>query len=682
MSLGPAEAPLSVVLAAILVTGGSGFAALLFPRGSRRGQRLSAAIMAAGCAAGLAGALFGLFAPPSASAFLPWSAVGGALVGMDPLSAFFLAPVFLVGGLASVYALGYWPQPQRRRTGLRLGVFFGLLAAGMALLVIARHALSFILGWEVMALSAFFLVSLEDESRESRRAGFIYLISTHVGTLALFAFFALWRWATGSFSLQGGAAPGVGAAAGLFALALLGFGLKAGAMPLHFWLPGAHAAAPSQVSAMLSGVVLKMGIYGLLRVLSLIPALPASWGWILLVLGAASSLLGVAFAIAQHDIKRLLAYHSVENIGIILMGMGLAVLGVASGRRELFVLGMAGCLLHVWNHSLFKALLFLGAGSVVKATGTRTIDRLGGLAKAMPWTAAFFIAGAVAICGLPPLNGFVSELLVYLGLFSSMAPGSPAAAAAIAAPLLAMTGALALACFVKVSGVAFLGSPRGPQALRAKESPASMLAPMAVLAALCALIGLAPFLLAPALDSVVASWAAAGAGARLGSGSLPGIAEAAPLGTIGAASGALALLVGLAALALVRSGRRAAKAPTWDCGYAKPTARMQYGASSFARSIVGIFAWALRPPKEGGRIEGFFPKPGEKGEAEAPSLPDFALDRALAPAMRALERLSIRVQRLQTGLAQSYVLYILIALALLALTLIPFGDIFARLAAS
>jgi hydrogenase-4 component B len=443
-------------------------------------------------------------------------------------------------------------------------------------------------------------------------------------------------------------------------------------MPLHFWLPGAHAASPSHVSAILSGVVLKMGIYGLLRMLSLMPSLPAAWGFLVLLLGAVSGILGVAFAIAQHDLKKLLAYHSVENIGIILMGLGVAMLGCSKGLPSLYALGMGGCLLHVWNHSIFKSLLFLGSGSVVRATGTRSIDRLGGLAKSMPWTAALFIVGAVAICGLPPMNGFVSELLIYLGLFGGLAvqgAGKGLTLAALAAPCLAIIGALAVACFVKVCGAVFLGNARSPDAESAKEAPASMLVPMGVLAALCALIGLAPSLVAPILDSAAGCVFSDGDAA----GGLPELLSLAPLGIAGAASAALAAAAALAALLAARKARGARRVLTWDCGYASPTARMQYSASSFARGIVGLFAWALRPRPEPEKIRGAYPAPaslhGEVG--------DVVLDRALAPAFAWVVGLSTALRRFQQGLTQHYVLYVLIALVALLLPLLPFDRIIA-----
>src|SRR5262249_48114316 len=292
----------------------------------------------------------------------------------------------------------------------------GTLTAGMALLVIARNSIVFLFGWEAMALSAFFLVTTEDHDGEVRETGWVYLVATHMATLCLFGLFGVLRAASGSFALAplnpDRLAPGMATA--IFILALVGFGLKAGVMPLHVWLPSAHAAAPSHVSAIMSGVLIKMGIYGLVRVTSLFPNPPLEWGGIVLGMGTVSGILGVAFAIGQHDLKRLLAYHSIENIGIIAMGLGLALIGRSLGRIDLIILGLCGGLLHVWNHAFFKGLLFFSAGSVIHATHTREIDHLGGLAKTMPATAWSFLIGAVAICGLPPLNGFVSEFLVYL----------------------------------------------------------------------------------------------------------------------------------------------------------------------------------------------------------------------------------------------------------------------------
>jgi hydrogenase-4 component B len=671
--------PLTLIIIAALLAAASGLPSLALPRRSAWGQNSSVLLIVLASAAGLAGALSGLFAGTSESLVLPWPSIGDSPVGLDPLSAFFLVPVFLIGALGAIYGLGYYPAAKNPRAGRRLAFFYGLLVAGMALLLIARSAFAFLLGWETMALSGFFLIGLEDHKSETRRSSFVYLVATHVSTLTLFGMFLLWRSATGSFAFERAASMSIGAMNAIFLMALVGFGIKAGAMPLHFWLPGAHAAAPSQVSALLSGVVLKMGIYGLLRTLSLMPGIPSAWGALVLIVGAASALFGVVFALAQHDIKKLLAYHSVENIGIILMGLGVALLGTSSGKPGLVVLGLAGCLLHVWNHSLFKPLLFFGAGSVVHATGTRAIDRLGGLGKSMPWTAALFLVGAVAICGLPPLNGFVSELLVYLGLFDGLVSGgSGLAMAALAAPVLAMVGALAVACFVKVLGVSFLGNARSPEAERAEESPAVMIAPMCILAVLCAFIGLAPSLLSPVLDSAMASWNG------LGAAELPSVGTLAPLGQIGLAAAGLLVIAATTAFLFARGTRirgvardaapgvaPAPRRPTWDCGYAKPTSRMQYSSSSFARGIVGMFSWLLHPKAETGRIQGYFPEEASlHGEVE-----EAILDRVLRPAFHWMESLSRWFHRFQQGLTQQYLLYILIALIVLLCTLVPFDRI-------
>lgn len=667
---------LELIICAIALAAVSGLPGAFLPRAAKGGERIAAALMACSALAGLAGALAGLCTgcAPVPVSFFPWPASGNGLVGLDPLSAFFLVPVFLMGALGPLYGLGYWPHLNHLRNGRKLRLFWGLLVAGMSLLLIGRHALTFLLGWEFMALSAFFLVATEDQRAESCRAAWIYLFATHVGTLTLFALFALWRRATGSYLLNP-VAPGMlslGMSNLFFLLALVGFGLKAGVMPLHFWLPGAHAAAPSHVSAMLSGVVLKMGVYGLLRWLSLLPDPPAAWGAVILLLGIVSGLLGVVFALGQHDLKRLLAYHSVENIGIILMGLGVAMLGRSAGRPEWVALGLAGCLLHVWNHSLFKSLLFLCAGAVVHATHTRQLDRLGGLAKTMPWTAACFLVGAVAICGLPPLNGFVSEWFVYLGLLNratAHAPGAGFWAAVIAVPALAMVGALAVACFVKVFGTVFLGEPRTRAASHAHEAPGSMRIPMGILAACCVLVGVAPALVAPALDAATVCWLTTEPGAapvRLG--------QLAPLGVLSLLSlSLLAFAAGFAGL-LCRRSDVPRTGPTWDCGYARPTARMQYTAASFAQMLVLLFIRVLRPQGRRPRVAGLFPLTTQMHS----HVDDAVLDRLLLPAGARIGAGFGWFHRFQRGLTQHYILYILLTLLALLCTQLPFQSVIAQ----
>ncbi len=662
---------LDLTIFAIALAAVSGLPGLVLARSSVWGERIAAACMACAALAGLTGAVAGLCGKGDVpTCFFPWPAVGDAVVGLDPLSAFFLVPVFLMGGLGPVYGLGYWPQRRHTANGRKLRLFWGLMVAGMALLIISRHALAFLMGWEFMALSAFFLVSTEDHRAESRQAGWVYLVATHVGTLTLFILFALWRHTTGSYLLQPAAGTlSLSTMNIFFFLAVLGFGLKAGMMPLHFWLPGAHANAPSHVSAMLSGVVLKTGIYGLVRWLSLLPDPPVAWGGLILTLGSVSGLLGVVFAIGQHDLKRLLAYHSVENIGIILMGLGVAMIGRSTHHPEWVALGLAGCLLHVWNHSFFKSLLFLCAGAVVHSAHTRQIDRMGGLAKAMPWTAACFLIGAVAICGLPPLNGFVSEWFVYLGLLKTAISSTHGGMGAmLGVPVLAMIGALAVACFVKVYGTVFLGEPRTAAASHAQEAPFPMRLPMAVLAACCVLIGLFPMLVAPILDAATACWLPASDAAATHLGHI------APLGVISILAVSLTLSVaGLGALLVRRSGTPRSGL-TWDCGYARPTSRMQYTATSFAQMIVFLFVRVLHPHGRRPRVIGLFPAPTHTHS----HVDDAVLDRLLLPAGNRIAGWCDWLHHFQRGLTQHYVLYILLTLLALLCTLFPFKAVLAQ----
>jgi NADH:ubiquinone oxidoreductase subunit 5 (subunit L)/multisubunit Na+/H+ antiporter MnhA subunit len=405
--------------------------------------------------------------------------------------------------------------------------------------------------------------------------------------------------------------------------------------------------------------MLKMGVYGIVRSASILPMAPPSWGAGVLLIGACSTLLAIAFALGQRDIKRVLAYSSIENIGIILLGLGVAMVGRSLGRPEWVMLGMAGCLLHVWNHALFKALLFFGAGSVVHATGTRDLERMGGLARGMPATATLFLVGSLAICGLPPFNGFVSELFVYLGLVrAGVTPGS--AWAALPAPVLAATGALAVACFVKVLGVVFLGTARSAEAKAGHESPPSMLVPMAVLAVACAVLGVAPGLVAPALERAAEAWAG---------GLLPGqsLAALAPLRWVSIA--ALTLVVSAVALGAavipvcLRARRRQPSLPTWGCGYVASSPRVQYTASSFAQIITSRFAWALRTRAHTPLIEGLFPASSSFRSATG----DSVLDRFLLPAARRLKGTATRARVYHQGDLQQYVLYIVAAIALLLL---------------
>jgi len=586
--------------------------------------------------------------------------VGGEFVSLrlDAVSALFLVVLCVVGGAASVYGREYWTDEAHPRSARAGRVWWSLLLLSLGLVLLVANGLHFLIAWELFAMSAYFLITLDRQRPEVRAAGWLYLGASHVAVLALFAFFSALASRTGSWEL--GPMLDRPELASLFWLALAGFGLKAGMFPLHIWLPSAHANAPSHVSAILSGVTIKMGIYGLLRFSGWLP-MPVGAGWMIAVLGVVSAVLGVAFALGQHDLKRLLAYHSVENIGIILIGLGFAVVAAAQsdGARSWGRLALAGGLLHVWNHGLFKALLFLGAGSVLHATGTREMSRLGGLWRAMPWTASLFALGAAAISGLPPLNGFVSEWLVYLGLFDATLSHGPSAWAAIpAAILLGATGALALACFVKVCGVVFLGAPRSEAAAHAHESGPAMRGAMLTLAACCVVIGLAPWVFWPAVERAMNVWRPDWAG----------VTREVPLLSLSVLHIALALIAVAAAWILWRRAhhRGVPRAPTWDCGYAAPTARMQYTAGSFAGIITGWFAWILRPERHEHLPEGAFPAQARFSE----HTPETVLEHVVEPSAAVVMRVSTAARRLQHGRVQAYVFYLVVGLA--ALVLIAF----------
>lgn len=654
-----------MVLAATGLIAGSGVPGLLLNRRSPTGQWSAALLNILGSAVGGAALiLFILGHANSHEVSYAWALpIGKFAVGIDALSLWFLIPMLLVSSVGSVYGLEYWAQSANPGNGRKLRLFWGLMTAGMMLVVLARDAVVFLMAWELMALAAFFLVTTEETKAEVRRAGWIYLVATHVGTLTLFAMFALLRLANGSFELWIPAAPEVssGLITAIFLTGIVGFGLKAGIIPLHIWLPNAHANAPSHVSAILSGVLLKTGVYGLLRITALVPHPPLWWGWTLLVIGGGAGLLGIAFAISQQDFKRLLAYSSIENIGIIMMGIGLAVLGRSVGRTEWILLGLGGALLHVLNHSLYKPLLFLGAGCVLHATHTRQLDRLGGLGKRMPRTYWLCVVGALAICGLPPLNGFVSELLIYLGLLQTVTDPSagPAIWAALAVPTLAMIGALAVATFVKLIGTMFGGLPRSASARQAHDPGLLMLGPMGLLAVCCGLIGLAPRLVLGFLDRIIAVWNPQVVGSDQSCQTVfPGV-WIAVLG-VSLLGGSLGIYL------LLRRWRRrypGASVATWDCGYSRPTGRMQYSSSSFGQLLTELFGWALFTRKYGPKLGGLF----ARRSAFRSETPDPVLDRLVWPACAVVNRAALWARFVQMGSVQAYILYVLAALLVLGL---------------
>ena len=591
---------------------------------------------------------------------LPWEVpYGSFFVALDALSAFFLLPIFLLSAVAAVYGSEYL---QVYRETKHLGAswfFFNGLVASMTLVVIARNGILFLMAWEVMALASFFLVTFEDEQASVRQAGWIYLVATHIGTAFLLALFILLGRERGSLDFDQftvSAGPGL-----LFLLAVIGFGTKAGFMPLHVWLPEAHPAAPTHVSALMSGVMIKTGIYGLVRMLTLLGPPPMWWGWVLCAIGLSSGILGVLFALAQHDLKRLLAYHSVENIGIIALGLGIGLIGVSVGVPVLAVLGFAGGLLHVVNHALFKGLLFLSTGAVMHATGTRDLEHLGGLLKRMPWTGCSFLIGAVAISGLPPLNGFVSEFLIYLGAFhGTISLASPAVVPALGVIAgLALIGGLATACFTKAFGMAFLGEPRSNHAAHAHEAGLAVRISLVFLAVGCVLVAaLAPWVvkaLAPMLASVT----------RLSPDVVATQLEQASssFSTVGIAS--LGLLVVVAGLVGLRwrllAHRQVTEHVTWDCGYAQPTPRMQYTASSFAQPLTSVFHGLLQTRTRLSAVHGIFPQ----SASLTTETDDLSQAWLYQPLFAGMNRIFTSLRWVQHGRVHLYVLYIAVTLVVL-----------------
>jgi formate hydrogenlyase subunit 3/multisubunit Na+/H+ antiporter MnhD subunit len=578
----------NLVLGGVLFILAGGLAAAWLGGRGALADRVFGALLAGGCVLAVLPAIRVLAGGVSAELTLEATLPGGLWIfGVDALSALFLVAIATVGGASALFGVGYLGRERGRRSVGAAHLLVAILLAALMVVVTSRAAMPFLIAWEVMALSAYALVIFEHERVEIRRAGLIYLVATHAATLALIGLFAAWGSGASDLTFDALAQNAAALPAGgslVLVLALVGFGLKAGIVPLHFWLPEAHAAAPSHVSALMSGIVIKAGIYGLLRVTTLLGSPPAWFAWVLIGLGITSGVLGVVWALAQHDLKRLLAYHSVENIGIILLGMGAGVLGVAYGSPTVAVLGFAGAALHTLNHALFKGLLFLGAGSIAHGTGTRQIDRLGGLARRMPATATTFLIGSAAIVGLPPLNGFVSELMVFRSLLRAGVGPDGARPAVLAAASLGLIGALALACFTKVFGVVFLGERRDEAVERGHESPGSMLGPLFLLAGACVLIGLLPLLAIPPVVRV----GALVAGLPFPSAELQPLANALPVTafTLSLGAGTVALW---AATAAVRARRSAAASWTWGCGYTSPVPRMQYTASSFAAPLLAPF---------------------------------------------------------------------------------------------
>jgi hydrogenase-4 component B len=626
-----------------------------------------------GAVAGIVVALQGMISQAAAEFMVP---AAEPLLRMtftlDPLGAFFLLLIGVAAIASAVYGIGYTADAQSPRL---LGFMLNLFLLSMSLVVMASNVLAFLVFWEGMSLASYFLVISESQSPETLSAGVWYAGMAHAG----FASIAL------ALLLAAGGTPGMLFAEIrpailspalknlVFVLALLGFGSKAGLVPLHVWLPKAHPAAPSHISALMSGVMVKLGIYGILRVsLDLLGGGPAWWGGLILMLGAGSALLGVLYALMEHDLKRLLAYHTVENVGLIAMGVGLALIFRSHGLAEVAALALVAALFHTLNHGIFKGLLFMGAGAVLHATGTRNMEEMGGLIRHMPVTSVCFLIGAAAISGLPPLNGFASEWMLFQSLMAgtNIPQSLFAALMAVGVGILALTAGLAAACFVKAFGISFLAIPRSHKAENAHEVPGTMRTGMLFLAAACVLLG------------VLANWTAIFI-ARATAG-IPGIAAGGvrfSLGALMTVPGqssrvspilmALLLLVaaGLVPIAfrLFRVNPKLRFADSWGCGRVNQSPRMEYTGTAFAEPLRRIFSALYRPTKD--VTIDFHPesKYFVQSIQYRSEVRSWFEELLYEPLSRGVERLGDAGRRIQSGSIHLYIGYIFLALLTLLL---------------
>lgn len=587
---------------------------------------------------------------------------------VDVLSAWFLVVLAALAVPIALFSIGYARHAPLDQRSVFFGIAFNVLLGAVELVFVANDVIGFLFAWELMTLATAAVVATEHEVRATRRAAYLYLVMSHVGTgaliAALFTLASLARSASFSTLLAGVVVSGPLRDV-VFLLFFFGFGVKAGVIPLHIWLPEAHPAAPSSISALMSGVLIKTGIYGLVRfgVFGLgVPRL--SWGVLVLVIGGLSAVLGVLYALMQHDLKRLLAYHSIENIGIILIGVGAGMMALSRGDAAIAAVGIAAGLYHVLNHAVFKGLLFLGAGSVVAATGTRQIEELGGLLRRMPWTGAFFLIGAIAISGLPPLNGFASEWLAFQALlYGFRASTEPLVhfLFPVAGALLALTGALAAACFVKAFGISFLAFPRSQAAGEAHEAQTVMLLPQAFLAALCLGLGVFPGVVLTALRGVMVSLPGLQPPPEMVRGPLGMAATAGPFaavtpGTLGLAlTGALGLATVL--VLTMRLGCAIRHAPTWGCGGVL-TPRTEYTATAFSKPLMMIFRAVYRPTREVealAKVSPYFPHEVRYRAEIEPTFERYVYGPLTETVLRTAGRLKI----LQAGSLHAYLGYVI-----------------------
>jgi hydrogenase-4 component B len=592
---------------------------------------------------------------------------------LDALSGLMVLVISVLSAVASIYSFSYVREYSGRGVGA-MGFFFNIFVASMVAVVVADNAFWFLVFFEMMSLASYFLV-IFDQDEEAVSAGFIYFLVAHAGSVAIMAGFFLMANAAGSLDFAAFRTTHPSALVGsiVFALSLLGFGAKAGLIPLHVWLPRAHPAAPSHASALMSGVMIKIGAFGVLKVaVDLLGGDVMWWGIAVLVLGAISSVLGVIYALTERDIKRLLAYSSVENIGIIMMGLGTSMIGLALHQPLIAMLGLLAGLYHLINHAIFKGLLFLGAGAIIYRLHTKDMNKMGGLARTMPWTSACFLVGALAISAIPPLNGFVSEWFTYQALFAAALDGTFLVrfATPIAATMLALTGALAVMCFVKAYGEIFSGLPRSKKAEESTDVPLPMIVGMGLLVCACVGLGLAAPLVVPVIGGIAAATlhlppAVFANGALV----IPGESGRAVLSTPLIAL----LLVGLATVPLLisalfsgaRANRRRAADP-WACGYL-PDGLMTVTEHSFAQPIRMFFTplYAVRRTAAAAsqRMEHHFGSVIAMARRTEPMF-----DRTLVgPTIGMVNGIGRCLQVLQSGDLSTYCLYIVAALAALLL---------------
>ncbi|MFC3396119.1 hydrogenase 4 subunit B [Brenneria rubrifaciens] len=607
----------------------------------------------------------------TASAAGPFADIAHLTLRLDALAAFMVLVISLMVVVTSLYSLAYLHEYRGRAWAM--GFFMNLFIASMVALVVSDNAFYFIILFEVMSLSSYFLV-IADQDDDAIHAGLLYFLIAHAGSvLIMIAFFLLYRDSNSlDFADFRQASLSAPQASIVFLLAFFGFGAKAGMLPLHGWLPRAHPAAPSHASALMSGVMVKIGIFGIIKVgIDLLGATAIWWGVMVLAFGAVSSVLGVLYALAEHDIKRLLAYHTVENIGIILMGIGVGMIGIATRQPLLATLGLLGGLYHLLNHAVFKGLLFLGAGAVIYRLHTQDMEKMGGLSRRMPYTAMAFLVGCMAISALPPLNGFVSEWFTYQALFTLSHEGgfSLRLIAPIAIVMLAVTGALAAMCFVKVYGIGFSGAPRSEKAAQAKEVPWPMTAAMLLLALLCILLGVGAGEIAPAIAQVAAALTKSAApvvaqGSLVFPGNPGQTALSTPLIFI--------LLLALPLLPLLlyvgckgaRLNFRQRGAP-WACGYAYESA-MAASAAGFTQPLRVMFAPLYRMRKT------LDPAPLMHRALEQTTLAAERTEplwdtRLILPLVNGVQKTSRAMQWIQHGDFRLYCLYVVAALVILLL---------------